>query len=128
MACRSTFAVGLAVVLSLTRFGFNFLWSPPWTFLDAVLIALFRGIVLVVVALLTVRVATLHRALVQRVRTLEGLLPICSHCKRIRDEHEKCKPLETYISARSEAKFSHSIGPECMKEFHSELFSKSRNT
>ncbi|HTK95863.1 MAG TPA: cache domain-containing protein [Terriglobales bacterium] len=46
-------------------------------------------------------------------RSLQGLLPICSSCKKIRDEQGRWNPIETYIRSRSEADFSHGICPEC---------------
>jgi CheY-like chemotaxis protein len=55
------------------------------------------------------RILGLRRELQQ----LEGLLPICSYCKRIRDDGERWGPLESYIEKRSEAQFSHGICPDC---------------
>ena len=48
-----------------------------------------------------------------RAERLEGLLPICSFCKRIRDEKKVWRSLESYMSERSGAEFSHSVCPEC---------------
>ncbi len=48
-------------------------------------------------------------------RQLEGLLAICSYCKRIR-EGESWVPVENYVAARTDASFSHSICPLCMDE------------
>jgi phosphoserine phosphatase RsbU/P len=45
---------------------------------------------------------------------LEGLLPICSYCKRIRSENNEWNQVETYIQARSKAEFSHGICPSCL--------------
>ena len=50
------------------------------------------------------------------VRTLRGLLPICSFCKRIRDEKEHWHQVETYVRAHSEANFTHTYCPDCLKE------------
>lgn len=47
------------------------------------------------------------------VQALKGLIPICSHCKRIRDDEGYWESVETYISERSEALFSHSICTDC---------------
>lgn len=55
------------------------------------------------------RILGLRRDLQQ----LEGLLPICAYCKRIRDDAEHWGSLESYIEQRSEAQFSHGICPEC---------------
>jgi len=52
---------------------------------------------------------------------LRGLLPICSHCKKIRDESDAWQPMESYIDARTEAKFSHGICPDCLQVYYSEF-------
>jgi sigma-B regulation protein RsbU (phosphoserine phosphatase) len=66
-------------------------------------------------------VARLHVAerilgLRQHVRRLEGLLPICSYCKKIRDDQNRWQVIEGYIAKRTEARFSHSICPECYEK------------
>jgi DNA-binding response OmpR family regulator len=58
------------------------------------------------------RVSELEQALV-RVKQLQGLLPICSYCKRIRDDHNYWQQLEEYVTTHSEAQFSHGICPTC---------------
>jgi PAS domain S-box-containing protein len=50
-----------------------------------------------------------------RIRALSGLLPICAACKKIRNDKGYWEQLETYISDRSDADFSHGICPECLK-------------
>jgi hypothetical protein len=52
-----------------------------------------------------------------RVKRLQGLLPICSYCKRIRDDQNYWQQLETYLSEHSEAVFSHGLCPECYSRF-----------
>jgi C4-dicarboxylate-specific signal transduction histidine kinase len=52
------------------------------------------------------------------VKTLKGILPICSHCKQIRDDKGSWNKIEAYIQKRSDAKFSHSICPDCAKELY----------
>lgn len=56
-----------------------------------------------------------------QVRTLEGILPICSYCKKIRDERNDWKRLEEYIEDRSSAEFSHGICPECFAKHRPDL-------
>lgn len=63
---------------------------------------------------LTDRVAELEEALSQ-VRTLQGLIPICAYCKRIRNEREYWERVESYIGARADVKFTHGICPDCLK-------------
>jgi response regulator RpfG family c-di-GMP phosphodiesterase len=50
-----------------------------------------------------------------KVKTLSGLLPICSSCKKIRDDKGYWNQIETYIRERSEADFTHGICPKCAK-------------
>ena len=61
----------------------------------------------------------LQDALIQ-VKTLQGMLPICAHCKKIRDDQDNWQPMESYISQRSGAKFSHGVCPDCLKEHYSD--------
>jgi hypothetical protein len=55
------------------------------------------------------------------VKTLSGLLPICSSCKNIRDDKGYWNQIESYIHKHSEAEFSHSICPECAKKLYPDL-------
>jgi len=52
------------------------------------------------------------------VKTLRGLLPICTSCKKIRDDQGYWNQLEIYIREHSEADFSHGLCPECVKKFY----------
>ena len=52
------------------------------------------------------------------VKTLSGLLPICANCKKIRDDKGYWNQIEGYIQTHSEAKFSHSMCPECSDELY----------
>lgn len=66
-------------------------------------------------------IAELEQALVQ-VKALSGLLPICSICKKIRDDQGYWNQLECYIRDHSEAEFTHSICPGCAKEHYPDLY------
>lgn len=55
------------------------------------------------------------------IRQLSGLLPICSHCKNIRDEKGKWFQLETYIQKHSEAVFGDTICPDCARKHYPDL-------
>ena len=50
----------------------------------------------------------------QEVRTLQGLIPICAHCKKIRDDQGYWNQMESYIQNRTKAQFSHGICPDCL--------------
>jgi sigma-B regulation protein RsbU (phosphoserine phosphatase) len=60
------------------------------------------------------RVAELQDAL-SRVKQLSGLLPICSYCKRIRNDDDYWEQLDRYVALHSEARFSHGICPHCFE-------------
>lgn len=57
----------------------------------------------------------------QEVKILRGLLPICTSCKKIRDDKGYWKQIEFYLSENSEAKFSHGICPDCVKKLYPDL-------
>lgn len=56
-----------------------------------------------------------------KVQTLSGLLPICATCKKIRDDKGYWNRIESYIEKHSQAEFSHSICPECVKKLYPDL-------
>ncbi|NOR44388.1 MAG: hypothetical protein GQ534_02290, partial [Candidatus Delongbacteria bacterium] len=57
-------------------------------------------------------------------KVLDGLLPICSYCKKIRNDDDEWDPIETFIDKKSEAKFSHSVCPDCAKEHYGKILEK----
>lgn len=62
-------------------------------------------------------IARLQDAL-DNVKKLSGLLPICAYCKKIRNDDGYWKQIEGYIAEHSEAEFSHSICPDCVKRLY----------
>lgn len=60
------------------------------------------------------------RTALAEVRVLSGLLPICAHCKRIRDDKGYWNQLENYITQRTAAQFTHGICPDCVRTFEKE--------
>jgi len=66
------------------------------------------------------RVKELEEALSQ-VKQLQGLLPICSYCKKVRDDQNYWQRVETYISDRIDVQFSHGICPDCLERVTSEV-------
>ena len=69
------------------------------------------------------KIGELKKAL-GRIKRLEGLLPICAHCKKIRREgtdprnQESWVPIEVYIEGRTDAQFTHGICPACIKRHY----------
>ena len=68
-------------------------------------------------AALAARVQELHQALNQ-IKTLRGILPICSSCKKIRDDQGYWNQVEVYVRNHTEAEFTHGLCPECMKKLY----------
>ena len=62
---------------------------------------------------------TSDRALAE-LRTLRGIIPICSHCKKVRSEVGDWEQIESYVRAHSDAEFSHGICPECVEAHYPE--------
>ncbi len=65
----------------------------------------------------------LQRSLTE-VKTLSGMLPICSSCKKIRDDKGYWNQIEAYIHEHSDATFSHGICPECTQKLYPDYFKK----
>ena len=65
-------------------------------------------------------VQELEKALAE-VKTLKGLLPICSNCKKIRDDGNNWVQMEVYVRDRTDADFSHGICPDCLKKLYPEF-------
>lgn len=82
-----------------------------------------RGITIVVVWL-TVALSLTRKRVEEEVKALRGLLPICSYCKKIRDDKGYWKQIEVYIAANSQADFSHGLCPECGIEHYPDIFQK----
>jgi hypothetical protein len=56
-----------------------------------------------------------------QIKTLSGLLPICSSCKKIRDDNGNWQNLEKYVREHTEATFTHSVCPECFSKLYPDL-------
>jgi len=67
-----------------------------------------------------VLIAELHKAL-DEVKVLRGIVPICSSCKKIRDDNGYWQQVEVYVSAHSDARFTHGICPECIEMLYPDL-------
>jgi hypothetical protein len=61
------------------------------------------------------------QAALDDVKALSGLLPICAHCKNIRDDRGYWNKLESYLHDHSEVRFSHGICPDCVQEHYADL-------
>ena len=64
------------------------------------------------------------QAALQQVKQLEGILPICVHCKKIRSSEGSWTQMEEYIQERSQAEFSHGMCPDCYRQLYPEIYKK----
>ena len=81
---------------------------------DASIAAFMRVFVLGAIAWWLSGVRDVHRQLSYEVEMLEGLLPICSYCKKIRDDEGEWQVLEKYIQEHSAATFTHGVCQTCL--------------
>lgn len=70
-------------------------------------------------------IKSLQRALLE-IKTLQGIVPICSFCKKIRDDKGFWSQVESYVSYHTEAEFSHGVCPDCQKEHYPEIFNNKK--
>ena len=64
----------------------------------------------------------------REIKTLQGIVPICSFCKKIRDDKGFWSQVDYYVSQHTEAEFSHGICPDCRKEHYPELEENNRDS
>lgn len=67
------------------------------------------------------RLVTELEAALDNVKTLRGLIPICAHCKKVRNDKGYWEQVETYVRHRTDARFSHGICPDCMVVVRAEV-------
>jgi hypothetical protein len=92
----------------------------------AIITAVLAVIFLIIYAQLRKATGIIH-CKTEQIKVLSGLLPICSFCKKIRDEDGNWEMLEEYISFHSESEFSHSFCPECVAKHYPELGLSEKN-
>ena len=88
--------------------------------------SIFESIMILIVGFVCIK-RTL--GFLSKIRVLEGLLPICSSCKKIRDGEKGWQNIETYIEHRSNASFTHGLCQECMDKLYGdqEWYKKKHN-
>lgn len=102
---------------------FPFIWQLPWLlpmafgFLVGFHVLAALGMVILIVDSMRIRAEESEK----HVQLLEEFLPICSHCKKIRDNNDRWHSIESYIRDRFDAEFSHGICPDCAKEHYPDL-------
>ena len=85
-----------------------------------VLAMVLHMLTLILVVELVQRLQEKNREAMQRIKILTGMLPICSNCKDIRDDHGYWKRIEEYLSQHSEVEFTHGVCPDCVAKLYPE--------
>ena len=110
----------MAIILPCARIAFHFIWPGTHSLSTAMSNALIAICALMIYSFLIDRVSWQAKKLEVKVKTLEGILPICASCKRIRNEKGEYEQIESYITDHSDALFSHSICQDCAKKLYPE--------
>jgi hypothetical protein len=110
--------LGLAIGMPLVRLLFTIVvWDVPWTLVHSIVNASIRITVLSSFAVLT---DLLHQQQ-YRIKVLEGLLPICHNCKRIRDEENQWLPIDLYLNQHAGTIFLQGICSDCLQLLTSQI-------
>lgn len=96
----------------------------PWDFKSLMINVFSIGIFAIIAAV--IHYFIYHK--VNEINILRGIIPICSKCKKIRDDEGYWHQVESYISANSDAMFSHSLCPECIELLYPEYAAKVQAT
>ena len=121
---RKNMAYALSVCLPLIRLAFLYQWNINQPFVISftnICIIMFS---LLLYAYLIQRTAWQTLKLKKKVKSLEGFLPICASCKKIRNEKGEYEQIEKYVSEHSDAMFSHGICPDCAQKLYPEFTRK----
>ena len=118
-------ALVLSFTLPFVRFFIATFIEPLWDVSYNIINAIDRFVVLSIVSLITAKLSISTKRLHQEVKVLEGLIPICANCKKIRDQNQEWQPLEKYITERSDVQFTHGLCPDCMKLLYGDYVKKS---
>ncbi|HVM49774.1 MAG TPA: hypothetical protein VMU04_17230 [Candidatus Acidoferrum sp.] len=120
-ACsRPWWGIAFATLMPAAHLLFSFTEPARGPLADSLANAGIRMVVLVTFSVLIARVTRQAR----EIRVLHGLLPVCGFCKRIRNEEQNWQPIESFISQRSEASFTHTVCPDCAKQHYGEYYDK----
>jgi hypothetical protein len=106
--------IGVAAILPLLRLSFFLHWPLPSSWILEGIDTTVDIVILIGFSSLIDRILQQQRA----IKVLQGLLPICGFCKKIRDEKGEWRQLESFITERSSAQFSHTFCQECGRKYY----------
>jgi hypothetical protein len=117
---------GVAILFLCLTLGNEILDIPHYLFNDTPTSYSQRiGEMIIELSVFSMVVATqllLFRKLYKRIRVLEGFIPICANCKKIRNKEDQWEQMEEYITQHSLARFSHGICPDCARQLYPDLY------
>jgi len=121
---KGTALVMLSVILPLVRVLFHFPWKETYALTLTLLNSPVTMLSLLFYGYLIRRTSIQTEKLESKLKILEGILPICASCKRIRNAKGEYEQVEQYITDRSEAQFSHTICPACAQRLYPDFYPK----
>lgn len=119
---RKIIPLMLAVLLPLIRIFFYYLWDEMQFISYAIINSSITMAALIFYSHLIGQVLHHKKELEEKVNALEGILPICASCKKIRNENGEYEQIEKYIAEHSRATFTHGLCPECAKKLYPRHF------
>lgn len=117
--------LGIVAKIDISEIREPFIYASLISFLIAILlivigVSLFFNLTNPILKNLNDTVEKLQKTL-SEVKILRGIIPICSYCKKIRDDKGYWNQVENYVRERSDAEFSHGICPVCMKKHYPDI-------
>jgi len=119
---RKSISIILALLLPLVRIFFFYLWDEMHFISYAIINSSITIIVLIFYSYLIRKVISQKKELIKKVTVLEGILPICASCKKIRNEKGEYEQIEKYITEHSQASFTHGLCSDCAKKLYADYF------
>ena len=117
--------LGIVAKIDLSEIRAPFIKAALWSGLIALILisagtTVFVNVSEPIITKLHNTVNQLEKSL-SEVKTLKGIVPICSYCKKIRDDQGYWAQVESYVSEHTDADFSHGICPECVAKHYPDL-------
>ena len=111
--------VSVIILFIASKAGYLAIYYDDKTVLFFLIVSIFESIILFI-----------HERILNdylsQIKTMRGLIPICANCKNIRDDKGYWKQVEVYIQEHSEADFTHSLCPDCVKKLYPGIYTKEK--
>ena len=100
-------------------------FAPKENHLGTAVPGIIMSLFFLCIAIFIIKYRRLNKLLnqsLEEIKTLRGILPICASCKNIRNDKGYWEQIEKYISTNTDAQFTHSICPDCLKKLYPDLY------